>query len=428
MTSPTLPFEILDNTFRYLSDNIYGAIEHHIKHTDLFNCSLVSRDWRAAALPLLWHDIKFSCGEKTVWQNSTPPNDQVWPRLSDSLVGERENASPGHIDRSSYLRGIEMATNHVFKRCVGHNLTAVVRILELLSPSQLRRIEFSLLSNFSEDWESHIGVLQMILLFLAQNIEDFTFFDKGNVPPDFEISHSIFPRTKTDSILKNIPKSLRTLSLRAENPIERHSDMATIPADCEHDFLNLTELRDLFLFNLRIASDQMEQSLQTWHPDFHTLHIVDDFCLIRSSLVLALADHCRNLRSLSLLRDSGIVESDANPSEYSLIHLIDSLPHLEALNLIFVATLSNWFLARCASQSDRLQHLEIEQYGDQLTGEGVVDMSGWKTSLKSIKIKSYRNNNLSLKLEMSNSFVDNVLLECKHLGVYAFGFNFRSHN
>ncbi|RUP42796.1 hypothetical protein BC936DRAFT_138080 [Jimgerdemannia flammicorona] len=219
MPSPTLPFEILDKTFRYLPNNISDAIKHHLNHTDLFNCSLVSRDWRAAALPLLWHDIKFYCGETTVGQPFVP-NDKIWPRLSDSLMGERADAPPGHIDRASYLRGIELTTTHLFTRCVAHNITAVVRILQLI-PSQLRRIKFSLSSSASEDLESHIGVLQMILLSLAQNLEDFTFFDDD--APRCGISHSVFPYAEIDSILKNIPKSLRTLSLGADNLSEHYS-------------------------------------------------------------------------------------------------------------------------------------------------------------------------------------------------------------
>ncbi|RUP48439.1 hypothetical protein BC936DRAFT_144557, partial [Jimgerdemannia flammicorona] len=93
MTSPTLPFETLTGIFEHLPEE--DAIEHYLIRTDLFNCSLVSHDWRAAALPMLWKTVRFVPGKAfRTYEDVSILSEQIWQRLADSLVSKCRNEAP----------------------------------------------------------------------------------------------------------------------------------------------------------------------------------------------------------------------------------------------------------------------------------------------------------------------------------------------
>ncbi|RUP47586.1 hypothetical protein BC936DRAFT_145564 [Jimgerdemannia flammicorona] len=137
-----------------------------------------------------------------------------------------------------------------------------------------------------------------------------------------------------------------------------------------------------------MTADALDQGLRTWHPNITYLDIIDTPQFIESSLVQAIAEFYPNLRSLTLGRPQGNVSQSpfSAISDKSLCCLIDSCPHLDTLALINVTNLSNRFHIHCV-HARNLQTLQITQHGIQLTGEGVVDMSGWEQCLESIEIQ-----------------------------------------
>ncbi|RUS31700.1 hypothetical protein BC938DRAFT_477287 [Jimgerdemannia flammicorona] len=235
MSTPPLPCETLTTICEFLFGPTSGAIDEHLSRGDLFNCSLVSRGWRAAALPLLWETLAVYCGESEdvdIDSGSSESNDDIWPMLADSLVVECASAA-----------------------------------------------------------------------------------------------------------------------------------------------------RD---------TDPLDEGLRTWHPNFDNFHISQSPRFLQNSVVRALADFYPNLRSLKLtfLRELWDREPPCTViSDQSLCFLIDSCPHLRHLELRKVSDLSNRFLIHCAQHASNLRWLWIEQRGVQLTGEGVVDMSGWKQCLEFIDIR-----------------------------------------
>ncbi|RUS27512.1 hypothetical protein BC938DRAFT_483140 [Jimgerdemannia flammicorona] len=87
MTSPTLPFEIIAAIFKLLPEE--DAIGHCLIRTDLFNCSLVSRDWRAIALPILWKEVRFGLERSfDTYDDVSILNKEIWLNIADLLVDE----------------------------------------------------------------------------------------------------------------------------------------------------------------------------------------------------------------------------------------------------------------------------------------------------------------------------------------------------
>ncbi|RUP51689.1 hypothetical protein BC936DRAFT_146571 [Jimgerdemannia flammicorona] len=188
MPTPTLPFDILTSIFKvFYQWSMHSTIENHIFHTDLFNCSLVSHDWRAAALPLLWMTLK-------IYQFI----DKGWQRLADSLVAECASTIQGKINRASYITNIKMYT---YQNLRSDSYAPIIRILNLLQASQLRNIEV--------ETPLPDNILQTIFPALSHSLESLSFVD----------SNKQF-RTCTpysDIVLQNFPKSLRKLKYFASD-------------------------------------------------------------------------------------------------------------------------------------------------------------------------------------------------------------------
>ncbi|RUO95877.1 hypothetical protein BC936DRAFT_143024 [Jimgerdemannia flammicorona] len=327
------------------------AVNHHLKRTDLFNCSLISRDWRAAALPLLWKYIKILCGEANEGYDL---DDRIWNQLADSLVGERASASQDNIDRASHIRE---STIHVWNRrtrYMVHPDTAIIRILQLFLPSQLQSIRLNLNTSNVDDRQSYLSVLQTIFPALSQRLKSLVFIDTERLPPPG-------PGPCRDFILQNLPKSLQVFLC--------YSSQSALATNSNNIFV-LPELRSLELWDLEMTADPLDQGLRTWHRNFNNLAIV-------RSPNFSEARWCRLspvvIRILRMLKLHAVWDNNSpDISEKSLCHLIDSCPHLEHLDLEYVTSLSDQFLAHCARHAGSLQSLEIKQSEVQFTGEGVT--------------------------------------------------------
>ncbi|RUS28756.1 hypothetical protein BC938DRAFT_481481 [Jimgerdemannia flammicorona] len=410
MAPPTLPFETLTNVFQAL--DIYEVIEDHVTHSDIFNCSLVSHNWRVAALPLLWENILFLFGDAVEYANRKFDfKISDWERLASSLKLEHDDALQNHFDRVSYIRNVQLCAIHRDRGPMLDNATASVYcIAKLFRPSQLWCIDISLTNCYPQ--EPYIDILRSIFPELSQNVKHLNFADNGcKLRNIVKSNNGAFPFIEDDIILKNLPKSLETLTLIGE-----YLDTDQTPAEANYDdIFTLPKLRKLGLRHLYIGAEQLEQGLQTWHPDFAWLEVNHSADLCRSSVVWGLANYCHNLRKLILRywKYAGATHPPPDISEDSLCHLIDSCQHLNTLKLVQVTNVTNRFLAHCAAYACNLSHFEIKQPGIHLTGEGIVDMSGWKQSMRIICIQRY--GNMEEPTEMNQAFVENVREQCKHL-------------
>ncbi|RUP45777.1 hypothetical protein BC936DRAFT_147746 [Jimgerdemannia flammicorona] len=384
MSTPPLPCETLTTICEFLLGPTSGAIDEHLSRGDLFNCSLVSRGWRAAALPLLWETLAVYCGESEdvdIDSGSSESNDDIWPMLADSLVVECASAARDSISRVSHIRNFTLNIFYNPEDNMTHISTSTICFLKLLHPFQLRRIDLTLSTHHTNDTPPFDGVLKTIFPALSQDLEYLSIKDCGKTRWDNSFRGDEMIYSYSDFLLQNLPKSLQSLHC------QRSIFASAINSE---KIFALPKLRSFYVSNLYMTADPLDEGLRTWHPNFDNFHISQSPRFLQNSVVRALADFYPNLRSLKLtfLRELWDREPPCTViSDQSLCFLIDSCPHLRHLELRKVSDLSNRFLIHCAQHASNLRWLWIEQRGVQLTGEGVVDMSGWKQFLEFIDIR-----------------------------------------
>ncbi|RUS25016.1 hypothetical protein BC938DRAFT_472745 [Jimgerdemannia flammicorona] len=372
--SPPLPIEILSTIFAYIPPRI-GPFDYNVGTSTLFNCSLVSRAWRAAALPLLWEHLHMGFDK-----NGTH---EVLRQLTFSITNSLPGAPQDHFHVLNLVKRITLDSRRSVVPVVLPT-TPSLNILQLFSPKQLQEI---CLHYTRLNAELFSVILPIVFPNLTRNLRHLKFYGVCESGTDGDI------------VLQNLPATLASIRLVGDD----HSK--SIPASFSRVFA-LPNLRNLALWHIDfIQPQELEQALRAWGPCFRSLDITHCRNLFRDSVVRALADHCPNLVSLELAIYPGCPNVYQDITDVTLCRLVDSCPDLATLRLRGVRGVSDAFLVRCASRARAMRCLRV--YDPQLwaTGKGVLAVRAWGR-MKELEIM--RGGFIDEDIEMDEGFVSAV--------------------
>ncbi|RUS23781.1 hypothetical protein BC938DRAFT_474633 [Jimgerdemannia flammicorona] len=367
---PRLPTEVWSAICTTFDDDNYNVIAHHRRKTDIYNLSLVSHEVRHAALGVMW---------KTLGFGSSAPD--ILERLSLSLCEEQSRNPTG---RARFIRVIRVffdADFGVDEPSAGGTLgivhyfrsrfeqpeqptcfLALTRILRLLSSNQLQKLHVWL----GESYHTIHGRQ-------SSNLADLFFYTLALNVKNIQLEPcSMY----TAAILDQMPDSVRSLSLLSYT--DNTADNSTIKAHSPKNLGRITSLpnlRDIELKDLSgpNLSDQFIHGLRSWR-NLQTLKLHRS--CFGDDVTDAIAGCCPAMKTLEIVADVSEEEPEGYPSEAPFLRIIDGCPLLERLVLGSIGSLTDVFLAHCASRARGLCVLEIK--GSPMTGAGVVDVSGWK--------------------------------------------------
>ncbi|RUS25047.1 hypothetical protein BC938DRAFT_472702 [Jimgerdemannia flammicorona] len=325
MPSPRLPKELLTEIFTLLSPNI-DALEHHFGRSTLFECSLVSRDWHTAALPLIWSYLRIDCYNLS--------SKRTFERLASSMTGAPQILARG----IGLVANIELIVPPIgVEPNLSELLPSIVQTLQLFSRDQLRRIDISYMHHRNNTFFSALLSTLFPLICGLQHLEIYGI--------------SSIPTNRQD-----------------------------FPASFDRIF-SLEKVENFSLSSLNtIPPEYLLGCLRTRGPQLRRLNITNCQSLLCESILRAVTDHCPNLTTLELR----LHRSHVNPSlrqditENTLCRLIDLCPRLKELRLFNIYAVSNIFLAHCAGRAHCMRALYIHDFLFRTTGEGVVDLSAWE--------------------------------------------------
>ncbi|RUS24838.1 hypothetical protein BC938DRAFT_473001 [Jimgerdemannia flammicorona] len=392
MELSNFPPELISRVFTFLS-NKEDAIRHHIGYTALYACSLVCHDWRATALPMIWSKLNLQ---------STSQKIRIHERLSRSLTESRSHAATeNHADRANHIVMIDLSADMYALEEHWSEVTApVFHILRLFSPDQLHTVNlhfphfyFTPLQ-WRVDPNASSGLPSTLFPALTRNLKHLS------------VSCLCSSCTDSDAILQNLPDRLEALHLTGSSDSPWYKSATSLDR-----ILSLSKLRNLHACDLRLTVSHLERGLRSWGPRLQHLRITDRIDPLEDALVRALTAHCPSLQSLGLQVDLG----DSEPLQVSndaLVALFGSCASLERLVLRGCSAMSNGLLAVCASQGRGLRVLEIDDPFGRLTGEGVVDLSGWVRLEKFIVEDSVWSGE---RIDMDEAFVLAVKTKCHAL-------------
>ncbi|RUP46554.1 hypothetical protein BC936DRAFT_146817 [Jimgerdemannia flammicorona] len=360
-----LPFppEVLERIFRLLSHYPgidYGIFHHHQIHSNLLSCSQVSHQWRSLALPLIWCRLDF-------WRDEEATRSETLKRLASFLINSHSRAVETGVDHLAFVKRIDLRAP-TLRALDGPRLPAadlaevalgITNILQLLSPNQIREIEFYLPEWYSSQPNVFSNFFKTVVPLMG-NLMALRFTG---------LSYSGDDGAK---FFQQLPDTLEKISLNGGIGGE-----VPFPLDGIYALPKLSKIQLSRLDN--ITSPQLQQGVRNCGARLRELTIVHCRLLFNDLILETIADHCPNLTTLRLNVEIGTLRPTVQQiTEHNLCHVIDSCQYLTLLELSGISVLTNAFLAHCASNARRLRYLTIRNAFAELSGQGVRDVSGWQ--------------------------------------------------
>ncbi|RUS29092.1 hypothetical protein BC938DRAFT_481070 [Jimgerdemannia flammicorona] len=383
MTFPTLPCEILRSIFAFLPS--MPIVDHHIKRSDLFNCSLVSCDWRAAALQKIWYKLYLEYIDDT-------GRDTV-ERFVASIVDSAGGAPQGYVHGFRLVRVLDfMVFEDTNRNVLGanhlvHRTSPVLRIMHLFSPGQIHEIWYYL------PRRQQALLPDIMCSALVKNLRLF--------------SINVFQVSADDGVLQRLPKELEVLHVNGYkvDPEEDTSD--EVPSSLESIFLlpclNCLVLREINSIQL----SSFKKYLCNYGHNLRRLEIQYCLNLITESVI----DHiikCPNLAHLALFSTAKAPQRVCEDTlcEDTLCSLVGPSTPIRDLQLVQLNAVSNRFLAHCAAHGYNLHSLVVVDANDRITGDGILDVGAWR-GMANLQILPATRNPVS-DVTMNKGFVEAV--------------------
>lgn len=334
----------------------------HYPNSPLLECTIVSRGWRAVALPMLWSYIRFDFHAKTRDRSK---------RLAHVLINARSATSYGGDDYPSFVRRIGLYWLPYGLDWGDETTPLVLRALDLLQPSQIQSFNIQLPLIIGSD--AVYKILPTVYKILP------TVSRLLNNVRSFKLAY--MSAQDGDSLMQRLPASLEKLELMGDY---RYCQRSYSTHDHNLTFPSHLNLRALLLNHVHtLRSDHLARSLRTWSTHLQQLTINRCRNIYTSEVIGALTAHCPNLAWLNLLNRFPDNEPQGI-TEVALCGLIDRCRALRVLKLDRIQGATERFLAHCAAHGHTLRELSIVDCA-ATTGERVMDVDAWR-SLESLTV------------------------------------------
>ncbi|RUP50615.1 hypothetical protein BC936DRAFT_138408 [Jimgerdemannia flammicorona] len=299
-TKSPLSGETLDEIFKFFGPFDEDAICYHRNHC-LINCSLVSFEWRAVAMPLIWSRLKF---------DYRMSRDKVLEQLAFSATESRSHVHQRNHHGINYVQSIIVIPPAPMVKGDLLALAApVARIVQLFSPNQLQEVIIYHTHTHLIPFSSFLATT--LFPNLTCSVTNLVLHSTG---------HTFASADKL--VLDNLPNSLETFKFSTIN-------IYGIGApSCFVRLLSLPNLRDLELDSIdTIDPAAFAQALRNWGSWLRRLSITSCHNLTRDAVVSALADACPNLTTFRLAVNTAFYQY---VEEESLCRLVDACTGLRA--------------------------------------------------------------------------------------------------
>ncbi|RUS33611.1 hypothetical protein BC938DRAFT_470911 [Jimgerdemannia flammicorona] len=323
MPSPQLPHETLTNIFTYFP-HPDDLLFHCRPRSTLFYCSLVSKDWRAAALPLVWSTLRFD----TMLEKHT----------IESLRRSMTNSRPDFACRITQSIAYVTTISLTLPPSEPGWAQAAASLLNLLSPEQLRKIHLIFRFGSTDLDTSHL--LATVFPHLTRNLRHLIIASFANSGQEGDI------------VLRHLPPSLRTLYITNATSPNAKQD---IPYNFSRMF-SLTKLTDLRLVHVHhIPVAEFAAFLRTYGRTLCSLRL-QNCPEIQSDIILAtIAAHCSRAVTQNPHNYDPAVQRIRDAAYYKVDTLYSVLP---AWPPLYQAQYSRW-----TDDADQASQLPSESEG-----------------------------------------------------------------